>query len=235
MMYQINKDCIRTHDKTWDKEGQPRDIELINIFNKHLKKLNSANNSFNVLDIGAQTGCFTLLAKFYKKSTWYAVEPIKKSYDLLLSNLKLNNIKNVHLLKNAMYDIDCVKKIKIPSNGHMGLPTLGNNPHHISEWYEENITCLKGDNLFFNKKIDIDIIKLDAEGAEIHILKGLKNTILKSKPIILLEVALGCLHGFHKNINDLLNIIEELNYHVTWYDRENWKLGGNIIIESNLN
>ena len=77
-----------------------------------------------------------------------------------------------------------------------------------------------------------DLIKIDVEGAEIHVLEGMENIIKKYKPIILLEIALGCLKGFNKTLNDILNKIEDINYKIVWTDRQNWKNGGNIIIES---
>ena len=134
-------------------------------------------------------------------------------------------------VKNLKIVVDLYKKIetkniemniKIPNNKHLGIPTLGKNPPHIDSYYEVPVNCLKGDDIFYNK-IKIDIIKLDAEGAEIDIINGLKQSILLYKPTILLEVALGCLAGFNYKLNDLLNIIHDINYKISWYDRESWK------------
>ena len=60
----------------------------------------------------------------------------------------------------------------------------------------------------------------------------MSNIIKKNKPIIFLEVALGCLKGFDKTLQDMLNKIEEINYHIVWSVRPDWRKGGNIIIES---
>lgn len=225
--FKINPICKKTHNKTWNNNDQPYDIILINKFKELIDKKES--NNLNILDIGAQTGSFTLLAKMYKNTKWYAFEPVEESYNLLISNLELNNINNVKTFKNALSDKNIEMNIKIPNNKHLGIPTLGKNPPHIDSYYEVPVNCLKGDDIFYNK-IKIDIIKLDAEGAEIDIINGLKQSILLYKPTILLEVALGCLAGFNYNLNDLLNIIHDINYKISWYDRESWKGGGNIII-----
>lgn len=49
-----------------------------------------------VIDIGAHIGLFALFAsQFCKDGMIYCFEPVKENYELLISNLRLNNIKNV--------------------------------------------------------------------------------------------------------------------------------------------
>lgn len=110
----------------------------------------------------------------------------------------------------------------------MGLPTLGKTPPHINLYYEIDVSINYLDNILS----EVNLIKIDVEGAELFVLDGMENIIKNNKPIIFLEIAIGCLKGFNKTIDDFLSKIEEINYKVVWVDRENWKEGGNIIIES---
>ena len=64
------------------------------------------------------------------------------------------------------------------------------------------------------KGISPDIIKIDAEGSEIEILKGAKTIIIKYKPIIFLS-----LHPYHikkigNDIHDLSSILSEIKYDI---------------------
>ena len=56
------------------------------IWEKHLIQkffsLLPANDFFVAFDLGAQTGCFSLLAKYFPNSIWYSFEPIKKLQQL---------------------------------------------------------------------------------------------------------------------------------------------------------
>ena len=186
-----------------------------------------------ICDIGAQSGCFSLLSKIHQDTNWYSFEPVPISYNLLNSNIKLNNINNIKTYNVKTYNVALSNfigndKLKIPNNNHLGLPTLGKTPPHINSYYEIDVSINYLDNILS----EVNLLKIDVEGAELFVLDGMKNIIKNNKPIIFLEIAIGCLKGFNKTIYDFLSKIEEINYKVVWADRANWKEGGNIIIES---
>lgn len=78
----IHADCEKI-GVTWSN-GIVWEKHLIEKFHSLLPK----NDFFVVLDLGAQTGCFTLLAKYFPDSIWYAFEPIKEAADLLKKILR---------------------------------------------------------------------------------------------------------------------------------------------------
>jgi len=223
----IDERCKRTLHTSWDKYNRPLDIELIETIYDYLSRIYKYKKDMVVLDIGSQGGTITLISKWFPESTWYAFEPVNISYEILNKNLLLNNISNVITYNKAVSNKNEVGYIKIPSDGHLGHPTLGDNPPHFNDWTLQKTDIVRGDD-FLNT--NIDFIKIDAEGAEIDIIRGLKNHILKYKPTILLEIALGCLQGFGLGINDIFTIIDEIGYHVEWRDCADWETGGNIII-----
>ena len=57
-----------------------------------------------IVDIGAQTGLYTLFAKFVDNATFYAFEPFVSSFNALNENIKLNNISNVKTFNIAISD-----------------------------------------------------------------------------------------------------------------------------------
>ena len=75
------------------------------------------------------------------------------------------------------------------------------------------------DNIFEENKVDL--IKIDTEGAEYSILQGAKSLLKKSSPKILLEYSNDNLSQFNLSIHDLNNLIEDLNYKISWIKNEN--------------
>ena len=59
------------------------------------------------------------------------------------------------------------------------------------------IKIIKGDTAF--KYNQIDFIKIDVEGFELNVVKGLKNSIKKYKPLLLIEIEKRHNPNFKKN------------------------------------
>lgn len=153
---------------------------------KYFYNMVPKDKEVNIIDVGAQSGLYTLYAKFLPNSTFYSFEPFKKTYDLLNENIKLNNLQNVHTfnlgLSNEKGEI-----ILNTSASHNGLHTCGNNPLRFSDVIPISIEVDKIDNLFYDKGIPVHFIKIDTEGWEINVLRGGLKTIKKYKPYIQLE------------------------------------------------
>jgi FkbM family methyltransferase len=143
------------------------------------------NKRLTIVDIGAQSGLYTLYAKYLPLSTFYSFEPYKVTYDLLCDNIKLNNITNVKTYNIALSNKKGGDILNVCSD-HNGLHTMGKNPcfENIKQIQIETDTL---DNLFFENNIDVNFIKIDTEGFEYYILEGGRKTINKNKPIIQLE------------------------------------------------
>ena len=58
---------------------------------------------------------------------------------------------------------------------------------------------------------NIDLIKIDVEGAEMHVLNGAKETIRKSKPVVLFEFGIGGSDHYGTTSDDIFNYFQELN------------------------
>lgn len=138
-----------------------------------------------IVDIGAQTGLYTLFAKFVDNATFYSFEPFIPSYNALNENIKLNGISNVKTFNTALSYKKETKHLRVPS--HKGLCTLGDNPKRFDEYENVEVQCDTLDNIFFNNNIPVDFIKCDTEGWEYYVLKGGIQTINKYKPVIQLE------------------------------------------------
>jgi FkbM family methyltransferase len=211
----ITKDSKVYNSHTWERNTVYQ-LDTIEFFYNQIIK----NQCINIVDIGAQSGVFSLMAKFLPNTNWYAFEPDPINYNLCLENIILNNINNVKLYSDALSNKIGKDTFNI-CNSHRGLNTLGKNLLRFNESesqkIEVNLNTL--DNLFIDTKIDM--IKIDTEGAEYDILIGAENLIKKYKPKILLEYYDDNLLQFNKSIKDLNLLIEEYNYHIVWRSDDN--------------
>jgi FkbM family methyltransferase len=120
------------------------------------------------LDAGAHIGCFSLWAADKVKHI-YAYEPAQESFDLLVHNLKQNNITNVTPIRAAIRHDDAKTTsffIGASSMGYKMKPTRGREEVTVPA---ENI------NDILEKYPDINALKIDIEGAEYDVFKAMED------------------------------------------------------------
>ena len=143
-------------------------------------------SGMNIIDVGAHIGVYTVLAaeKVGKDGKVIAIEPEQKNYKQLVENIKLNNFQNVIPINIALADYNGSGKLYLSSfsDGHSLIFNEDKNLYL-------NVPIKTIDRLLEELDISkIHLIKIDAEGAEIPILKGAEKT-LKTNPNIKLIIA----------------------------------------------
>jgi len=171
----ITPHSFQRNTTTWEEES-------INYFYDNVP----LDKCVNILDIGAQSGLYSLYAKYLPKSQFYSFEPFPDTYKLLNDNIALNGITNVKTYNIGIsnYKGECVLNT---SKTHNGLHTLGSNPLRFADVVPVKINVDTIDNLFYENDIPVDFIKIDTEGWEYFILQGGEKTIQKYKPHIQIE------------------------------------------------
>jgi len=141
-----------------------------------VKKLIKKNDL--VVDIGANIGYFSLIfAKLVGPGgKVFSFEPELENLNLLKKNIEVNGYKNVIIENTAISDSDGKTKLYLSKNdrGH----------HRISQSEKQNknavtVTKITLDQ-YFEKKTDskkISFIKIDVEGSEIGVLKGMTSIL----------------------------------------------------------
>jgi len=194
--------CTWVNNLVWDKP-------LIQQFYSLLP----AQDFFVVLDIGAQTGSFTLLAKYFPNSTWHAFEPIQEAVNTLKENLKLNDIENVEVNQIAATDFSGQITLKMPGMDAWGLSTIGANPLRFTTVFERIIECIDLDSYVEHQNIKkVHFMKLDTEGSELYILRGAKKMIMRDHPIMIMEYNRTNMSQCNVTPEELDNLLNEMGY-----------------------
>jgi FkbM family methyltransferase len=143
----------------------------------------------NIIEIGGHCGTSTILySKFLTNGKIYVFEPQKKMFDLLLKNIKQNNLEEkiipynnavfCYNIKGNMNSIDDlnVNTNDLNKNCNYGGVQLGLDG--------EEVNMITIDSLNIE---NVGFIHIDAEGAENFIFYGCQETIKKYKPVIFYE------------------------------------------------
>jgi FkbM family methyltransferase len=134
------------------------------------------------LDIGSNIGRWAIfVAKENPLIEVYAFEPEPSNFISLKKNIALNKLKNI-----------------VPNNLACGSKT-GQVPLFLSEsntgghslaWKTKKKIQVKSDtvdSVIYSKNKIVSLVKIDVEGAELDVLKGLKKILVRDKPKLIIE------------------------------------------------
>lgn len=158
-----------------------------------------------IIDIGANAGYYALLeSRLACRGHVYAIEPVPKNVWLLNRNIELNNCKNVYVFRCAigdkngrgkmyLYDkgnlCSFTKNIQNESTGKIDIPIMT-----LDSFVEKNVSGYP------------TLIRMDVEGYEYQIIKGMTDILKSNKPMILFIE----LHPFMMSKENMKNLIETL-------------------------
>lgn len=165
-----------------------------------------------LVDIGANTGSFCLIAKFLNCKA-IAIEPQLKVAAILDNNIKLNKLeKHVSVINCALGENSgSLVELNVPVE-NSGLATVGElmNSNSIQT---ETIRQFSLDHLIQQQDVStVSFIKIDTEGNELPILKGAVSTISKYLPEMLIEFSKSYQVGYSPY--ELVKYIRKLKYKV---------------------
>lgn len=165
-----------------------------------------------VLDIGSNIGYYVLIESQLvgNKGKVYAVEPVQSNYELLKKNVNLNNVKNVSTFRFALGDKDEKSKIYISNSSN--LCTMNRNAVVGKLLGVEDVYMETVDD-FLEDKSPPNLIRMDVEGYEYQIIKGMAHT-LKGNVKILVELHPWRPYLDSQKTNELLGILEQNNFKV---------------------
>ena len=141
-----------------------------------------------VLDIGANTGSFCLIpATRGGCFVVFAFEPQDVVFNVLRNNIALNDLEGITTpYKVALSDKAGPAVLKIPGgSGVSGLATLSPDSPWLKSYKSMNIATVVFDDTFNLHRLDL--IKVDTEGHDVNVLRGMRRHLDKFSPGILFE------------------------------------------------
>jgi FkbM family methyltransferase len=167
-------------------------------------------------DIGANIGFFSVIAARLVGTSGhiYAFEPVKENAACIRHNIKLNDFSQITLLEKAVSSSagEGEMLLTLHPGGH-ALSTVYTPPDIQSSLTVELVSI---DDLVAQKiLLPPTVVKIDVEGAEIDVLRGMKQTIQQFKPILIYEVDDGNKESLTQKSQEIETFISYFDYKIT--------------------
>tara|TARA_Y100001958_G_C21162849_1_gene496326 strand:- start:18 stop:827 length:810 start_codon:yes stop_codon:yes gene_type:complete len=186
------------------------------------KLLQKKDAPITIIDIGANIGSVSLImAKTFKNSKVFAIEPTNYAFQKLSKNLDLNDDLKDKVFLKQLFISENKKPQKVWSSWNFENSDNKHQKHMGTLKEIKQNSYIDLEKFIKNEKLtSVDFIKLDVDGYELDVLKSGKIFLAKTKPIIFIELAPYLYPEFGYSCEELVKFIINLNYN--FYD-ENLK------------
>jgi FkbM family methyltransferase len=201
-------------------DGEKSGIHHELILNRIREPLATAEMKHNIksgeiiLEAGANIGYYALLESQIvgKKGKIYAIEPARDNFKYLLANIKENKFTNIFPSKLALGDKNGNVTLNIYESENWN--TVVDIPY-AQKKSQEKIRLQKLDS-FLRDKQKPDFIRMDVEGYEYEIFRGMENLLKNNPPRGLFVETHFYIMGEEKSI-DFLENLKRKGYEVSKY------------------
>ncbi len=168
------------------------------------------NKNKVVLDIGANTGYYSLVAAPLCHRV-FSFEPSAKTREGLNKNIALNACENISVQSYALSDAVGRSVFYESAADNSGMSGLAEPENYSGK--QETVSTITLDEWMNTHGVEqADMIKADVEGAEMLLLAGMKETIVKSRPVIFMEIRNELLNKFGYRLTDIYEFLYRYNY-----------------------
>ena len=186
------------------------------------------------VDVGTNLGWYSILASvFMKAGTVYGFEMDEMNFALAKKNSELNRSENLYLFHAAVSDT-CgqISYIRNSLNPNAEFRIASD----LKKTKDENIISIESialDDFFKDKEIQPDIVKIDVEGAEIKVLRGMTRILENSSPKLFVEIHPFTMVDYHSSAEQVIALLISHGYKV--FEIENMRGHGVDISLKELN
>ncbi len=178
-------------------------------------------DGMRVVDLGANIGYFTLLAASLvgPRGHVFAVEPNPRNVQMIEASRRVNSFNHVTVAPVAAgRDTGVLMLNTSYSNG-----TTSDAPSEIEQLFgAEVVPSLRLDTLL-GADAQVDLIKVDVEGAEYNALLGGEQTIRRCRPVIVSEFSPAMMPGISRiSGEDYLKWLIALGYALSVIEPNGW-------------
>ena len=200
----VNKDgeivaSVKIDNKIYDIVGDDYlNLHVRDDFEPNMVYLSKSliNKNDNVLDIGANIGCTSILfGSLASRVVSFEANP--STFHFLKKNIVNSKLINIDVHDFGLgssvgeYEMAFSK-----DNRSGGFINSGNNAS--SGLKKTKVLIERLDNVVDKLKFGINFMKIDVEGYEKQVLEGAEKTIKDNKPVVVLEMNHWCLNAFQR-------------------------------------
>lgn len=171
--------------------------------------IDSLNKTDIFVDVGTHLGYFTCLAgKILTHGKVHAFEVDKHAFNLLEKNIKLNKLSNVEAFNYGVSD----------QEGFVKIPKISSPKTDLSLIINENrkdyssVKAISLDKFFKEKKAKPNVMKIDVEGAELLVLKGMQSLLENENLTLFLELHGNELNKFNTDSKEIISFLNDRGY-----------------------
>ncbi len=197
----------------------PKDYEKENFkyIRRHIKQGDT------ILDIGAHIGLTAaIFGKIVKQEgKVFSFEPTPSSFATLKETIRINGLQNIVTPVNMPVTEKSGKVKFFVSNTDVDVA------NSLVEWEEGKtlntieLNATSIDDFMEAQKIKrVDFIKIDAEGAELSVLKGGQKTFLRFKPLIILALHPVAINANGDSLLSIYEFVKKLGFKIYFENRE---------------
>ncbi|APZ95926.1 FkbM family methyltransferase [Fuerstiella marisgermanici] len=144
-----------------------------------LRNLAKTRKPAVALDVGANTGTHTLAMYEYCQEV-HCFEPFEPVRMALNRNIEANNLANVCVYAFGLSDQTCSMQFCPGGHGNHGAGRYASSPGDSI-----NLPVHTGDGVVLDLNLErIDLIKVDVEGHEFNVFRGLSESLKRYRPIV---------------------------------------------------
>jgi FkbM family methyltransferase len=168
-----------------------------------------------IYDIGANVGSTSLNMAKLTGSTGkvFAFEPDSTNYKTASLHFKLNNTTNIQIFNTGLGDEKRQALQYNVNEFNRGMMRILPPEEAVEGAATTEVQVDTLDNIFQNNQVSAPhLMKIDVEGFEFRVLKGARQTILKYKPTLFIELDDRNLREQQSSASELVGYLEGLGY-----------------------
>lgn len=197
--------AVGDHSEKEINPGKPAELLYLFEYSSHEAGVEPAirehlDEDTTFLDVGAFVGYYTLIGcEQVEEGTVISFEPFPAHYDRVSENVALNG-----------YDVT-VEPIAL--SDHTGKESISESGSPTLEGDGDlDVRTMRLDDYVDRNEINIDVLKVDVEGAEHRLFQGGEKTLREQEPTIVLEVHPTKLAEEGSSVANVLGHLGELGY-----------------------
>lgn len=158
---------------------------------------------WSVVDIGANIGYYALQEARVVKSV-VALEPTPGSYDVLCHNVGLNGYLNVRTYRIAVGDHEGEVGFVLSRACNWNAVAESGGDISVAMWRLD----------MFLSGIKVDFVRMDVEGYEMKILRGMAGILRNQRPRMFLEVHRDKLRDYGSSQREVMEYLSQFGYRI---------------------